>query len=1346
MLLLLLFLAAPALGENLIENGSFEELDAEGMPLGWYTDAYIQDEGYTLFSVTPDAAAPDGQYAAAIKNIASNDARFAQTVFVEPESLYRFSGYVKADGVTDGRGANLSVEGLYVFSESVYDTAGEWRKIEWYGETGEDQTEVTLFARLGGYSGESLGKAWFDDLRLEKVDAVPGAGIAALWYQEESPYGYYEDEGEEEDGSTGNPAWPLLILLSLIYAAGAALLMSKYRQEREELPEKRTTRPSLFLILSLLCALGLRAVLSFFVAGYSVDVGCFTSWGYTMADVGPAGFYSTTSFCDYPPLYMYVLGLNSLIVRWLGITDPGTVQMVFRFVPSLCDVAGCWMLARFAARRNPGLRREAAELFAVLLAFNPALIINSACWGQMDSVLCLCLLGVAVWALEGKWRIALPLYMLAVLIKPQALMLGFLGLAAVILVWIRQQEKRKDILIGLGLTALTALIGILPFSPGQQPGWLISRYADTLSSYPYATVNTTNFYYLLGGNWNKIENGAHLAAPLLLALCCAGCGLCWSLRFRREGARRMWIEQILVGAFFLFFLICALTGASWGLVGTGAMAFAFLVVLSLYIRKGSIDFLPYLGALLFILLYVFGVKMHERYIFPAVLLLGCAWIVHRDRRILWVLLILSAAAFVNEGIVLDNSIRLGATLGHLNEDTTVLAQILSVVQVANALFAVHVGLDLGLEAAPERKRIRLYPEEEKDNRLHWRGLDTALLAGILAVYSLVSFTTLGSTKAPQTAWTSTGYEESVTLDLGEERESFAMLYFARVSRYDFSVSVSSDGVNWSDETWAEMAQGQCWKWKYVTESYDSNGTRAYNSAARHWFGGRYVRLTAHQVGLALCEVIFRDPEGNILPAAVIGRENGDSESPLYSDPANLTDEQDSMEALPSWFPTASREEAGEGSLQVAQPSWWNSTYFDEIYHARTAWEFLNGSTPYETTHPPLGKVLMSWGVAIFGMTPFGWRFAGALAGVAMLAGLYLVGRQLTKSTFIAALAAGLMALDCMHLTQTQIATIDSFPVLFILFSFFFMLRFLQSDIGSTGMKRMVTDLALSGLFIGLAIASKWIGLYAGAGLAVLYFVHCGTFLGRGAEKSAGEEEDHSFRRVMILCLWCLLFFIAVPVLIYLVSYIPYFSYKSYGSLGEYLKDVMSAQSGMYNYHATPGLGMDHPFYSPWYEWPVIGKPMFYATRQYVYDESFSHSIFCIGNPVIWFTAIGTMIWAAAAWLQNRTGEVRSLEGRKGSPELFFLLTGFLAQYLPWILVPRGTYIYHYFASVPFLIISLGLAVWRIMKWNKKAGLAAGLALLALSAAAFLLFFPYASGILAPTGWLDLGKGLLKIWY
>ena len=36
------------LSENLLNNGSFEVLDINGLPEGWLTDAYVLEEGYTV--------------------------------------------------------------------------------------------------------------------------------------------------------------------------------------------------------------------------------------------------------------------------------------------------------------------------------------------------------------------------------------------------------------------------------------------------------------------------------------------------------------------------------------------------------------------------------------------------------------------------------------------------------------------------------------------------------------------------------------------------------------------------------------------------------------------------------------------------------------------------------------------------------------------------------------------------------------------------------------------------------------------------------------------------------------------------------------------------------------------------------------------------------------------------------------------------------------------------------------------------------------------------------------------------------------------------------------------------
>src|SRR5690606_36756617 len=68
-----------------------------------------------------------------------------------------------------------------------------------------------------------------------------------------------------------------------------------------------------------------------------------------------------------------------------------------------------------------------------------------------------------------------------------------------------------------------------------------------------------------------------------------------------------------------------------------------------------------------------------------------------------------------------------------------------------------------------------------------------------------------------------------------------------------------------------------------------------------------------------------------------------------------------------------------------------STYFDEIYHGRTGYEFLHRLPIYETTHPPLGKWFISWGIDIFGMTPFGWRASGVIASALTVGALAWAG-------------------------------------------------------------------------------------------------------------------------------------------------------------------------------------------------------------------------------------------------------------------------------------------------------------------------------------------------------------------
>ena len=1431
-LLMLLGIFSTASAEestNLLQNPGFEEIGADGLPVGWKTDAYLNLEGVTFYTVSDNAMS--GAHSVQIENLDHNDARFCQTVAVEPSSFYRLSGYVKAwDTLDEGLGGNLSIKDVYVFSESVYDSPDEWQYVELYGVTDTDQHEVTVYARLGGYSGESFGTAMFDDLSLVKVDAPPEGIVASRWYQ---PTAAVQDDPSDDlaDTAAASPAWPWMTAVGIAYVALGVYLL-RFLQKKSAVPldaKKREAMP-LFAIIGLIIAAAARLIVANSVSGYQVDVNCFLAWGNTLLSVGPANFYQTTNFCDYPPAYVYIMGLNAALMRVL----PLSAAAVHKLIPMACDLVAAVLTYRIARKKNASANQ--AGILMLLMAFNPAIFLNSAGWCQIDSVLSLLLMLVAYFAVCGNWMAVMPIYMLAVLVKPQALMLGFLGLAAIVMALIRDRKCWKPMLIGMGLALVTAVIVVLPFSVNQGGiSWLIDKYAQTLSSYPYATVNTANFYYLFGCNWTSIVMEAPRAVPLLLM----ALSLVWTGWLIYRAQKSGWQPDVLTGlmtilliiggfglggffatqsgwtrtmifhlggsmvlsrtallvvglvglagaialgvmlfkrkradwnsaeiaaglTFALIFLGLATFNVSFTMVGLVAMALPFVMVLPMFIRSGKLENLALCGGVLFVLLYVFGIKMHERYLFPALFLLGMAYAGKRDRRTLVLLLGLSATAFINEGIVLDNSLRLGSSLGHLNNDTVVLAMLLSAANVALAFLGVWTCRDvcLPVSAADETLEHPAYlPVKQLDKKpgdprtfkqdvsLHWHKRDWLLMLGVTLVYAVVALTNLGSMKAPQNPWVSSTRNEQVIIDLGEHHDDVTMLYFCQVSYSNFSVAVSEDGESWSDDYIADMAEGECFQWKYLTPSY--MGKDKYGNDKRFFysqpikFSARYVRITSQQIGLKMNEVIFHDANGDRIPATVIAQLNVMEESTLYSDANNIFDEQDTLEGLPNW---------------------WNSTYFDEIYHARTAYEHLHGTAPYETSHPPLGKVIMSLGIAIFGMVPFGWRVMGALAGILMLPAMYLLGKQLTKKSSFAFAAALMLALDCQHFTQTRIATIDSYPVLFILFSWLFM----QRDIVRLPVKKFLPDLALSGLFMGLGIASKWIGVYSGAGLAVAFFWTIFRHMRMAAtsahllktDKSLSDEDrkiltlsdQTTMKRVLVICLWCLLFFVAIPLAIYLLAYIPYFAYAHFDNLKDYLTAVWNAQLSMFSYHSKPGLGMDHPFYSPWYEWIFNQRPMYYASPTYVNTPGWSYAIWCFGNPAIWSAALVGFAYTVFMWAKRhrytlrKDGETLHWTAADWDVTMPFLLLSALSQFLPWVLVPRGTYIYHYFATTPFLMLSITVLFRDITRRFPKTGKWLLGIFLGVCLVMFVAYFPYASGTLTPMWWLDFMEQFLRIYY
>ena len=1261
----ILILAIPALAEeNMLINGSFSEIKGAN-PVGWTREMWFTDEGVSVLSVEDDGY--EGS-CISVSNVSINDARFAQVVAVEPDTLYCIRCMCKVSGVgEEGIGATISIKDTFIYSEALTDTDGEWVPLTLYGRTGEDQTELTVFARVGGYGNEASGRAWFDSFEMTAIDEAPAGTVVEDFTtisskSDDSSFTSADSANEEPARST-----EMYVLLTAIYMLAVMAVAKKHRRSAEQSAKFYGK----CLAGMMAAALLLRIVLAAKIPGYNTDINCFTSWSRHMASVGPVNFYNTGVWCDYPPLYMWMLAPIGALQSLLGLaTRSGAHLILLKLWPIVFDLLCAWLIWRKA---QPKLGGRAALLLATFFALNPAVFTDSAAWGQIDSIFTLLVALCALEASEGKYIPSLLCFALAMLVKPQALLFAPLGLFAIIVYHIRERKSPVKAIIGtaaaLGILYLMALISAFDPAEGflynlvHPVLWMKDLYSGTMQGYSHVTVNTLNLYYLFDLNW--ADTSAHAGATVFAWIC---------------------------------------------------FALSYVYCMALCAISKNRRHLPLLGGMLIVLICTFGPMIHERYVFPAILLLILGYIYARDKRILISLTILSATLFLNEILVLQGGMT-EANYGHLQTSEDWINYIVSAVNVLNALLLSWTAFDicaLGREypligceqetESPAHKELF----GKRDYKLHLNRTDALLMAAVTIAYSVIAFVNLGTTQAPQTTWTSGGSGEQIVFDLGEKR-TFRLAYYGNICDSNFTVEFSDDGESWTDPAYAKYNQGEIfrWLWYYPTDE-DGNAVGG-ASAATYTAGARYVRITAQAPGLKLMEVGFLDPEtSEIFPIANI-EQTGDF---AVSSAELLADEQDTIPEYPSYY---------------------NSTYFDEIYHARTAYEHLHGLSTYEWTHPPLGKVLMMIGIQIFGMTPFGWRFMGALVGVLMLPVMYLLAKQLTKSTKLSFIAMFLMAVDSMHFTQTRIATIDSYAVFWIMVMYLFMFRFCQMSWHSArDFWKSLIPLGLCGVTMGIAWATKWIGLYASVGLAVLFFW---SLYRRWREYCCARELESSdetdlcagtteifWTGIISSIAFCLIFFVLIPVLIYYFSY--YWHLQSHGVESfwdmfrfEHVRTVLNLQESILNYHA--GLGGDtHYFRSEWYEWPIIWWPMwYYSGTQYVADGMIS-SISCMGNPAVWWFGLAALIFVV----------VRLCKVRRAPKGYAMVVIGFASQFLPWVLVPRSTFIYHYFASVPFIILASVLLLNWIRKRDGIAFKAVSASLLGLALLLFIAFYPLESGM------------------
>jgi dolichyl-phosphate-mannose-protein mannosyltransferase len=416
--------------------------------------------------------------------------------------------------------------------------------------------------------------------------------------------------------------------------------------------------------------------------------------------------------------------------------------------------------------------------------------------------------------------------------------------------------------------------------------------------------------------------------------------------------------------------------------------------------------------------------------------------------------------------------------------------------------------------------------------------------------------------------------------------------------------------------------------------------------------------------------------------------------------------------------------------------------FDETYYVNDARQYLELLVEDGfAVHPPVGKWLIALGIALFGDGPTGWRIVGAAAGTATVLLTYLVGLRLFRSVGYAALAALLLATDGLFLVQARTSMLDIFLAFFIALGAWLLLldhdrtgldhappttdpftadggepSAVADDAPPTLPRRSHALRLAAGVVLGLAIATKWSGLFA---------------LGAAGVLSLGWELIHRRRwtgrwlvRLRPLVASLALAFVLAPAAVYAISYVPWLVNYEYSHEGRKecetdegevqdpcdvgltgrVAGLWRYQKSIYRFHDT--LEATHPYRAPATTWPIMGRPVVYywetcsedrangvlktddetgevtEPEPCVVERRQAAEIIAVGNPMLWWGFLaGSALLVAGLVRRDRTAAV---------------ITAFYAfQVLPWLVVPRPVFFFYMVPVVPFMALGLTYAVWAV---------------------------------------------------
>ena len=369
-------------------------------------------------------------------------------------------------------------------------------------------------------------------------------------------------------------------------------------------------------------------------------------------------------------------------------------------------------------------------------------------------------------------------------------------------------------------------------------------------------------------------------------------------------------------------------------------------------------------------------------------------------------------------------------------------------------------------------------------------------------------------------------------------------------------------------------------------------------------------------------------------------------------------------------------------------------FFDEgVHFVPAARDYLQGVFETEPTHPMLGKLFISAGIHLFGDNAWGWRIPEVLIGSIGVIFIYLLAKSMFGGRLIPVLASIFLTFEFSWFVHSRVGVIEVYAATFSLAGAFFFWQFLKTD------KKLT--LIFTGIFFGLAIASKWSSLFLLLFVGLYYIFQ------------KRESFSQSLYKVILIS--------GSAVVVYLAAFIFYLQKHS-------LAELFQLQINMFTFHASehPEIVADitgrrinklNYYYSP-LTWLFNTFQIYAGSTDGVYSRIITH----LYNPALFWGSITAIVLSIKRLNKNR--------------EKLFLIGSFLVFWVPWLIIPRISYPYYLLSSMPFGIILLS----KILEENfeMRSFLVVGFTILAVLI--FLFYYPVLSFLNVPNWYIRILTG------